>query len=289
MEPPALPGVEHLYVDVPGVRVHVAAAGPADAPPLVLLHGWPQHWWCWRHVIPELATTHRVLAADLRGFGWSSAPSAGYEKEQLATDLLALLDAMGLDRVGLVGHDWGAWTGFLAGLRAPERFTGFLALAIPPPNHDAPPKAMRESWRFAYQVVLSTPVVGTTLVRATPMISRMIPGGARQREHLGAAAAQMYARVLEEPPRALASSLLYRTFLMRELPGIMKGRYRGRRLAVRTILLAGADDPAVRPVMLEGVERSGEDLRLEVLPDTGHFVPEERPERVVAAARELFG
>ena len=69
----------------------------------------------------------------------------------------------------------------------------------------------------------------------------------------------------------------------------MKGRYRGQRLAVRTILLAGADDPAVRPVMLEGVERSGEDLRLEVLADTGHFVPEERPERVVAAARELFG
>ena len=121
------------------------------------------------------------------------------------------------------------------------------------------------------------------------MISRMVPGGARQREHLGAAAAQMYARVLEEPPRALASSLLYRTFLMRELPAIMKGRYRGQRLAVRTILLAGADDPAVRPVMLEGVERSGEDLRLEVLADTGHFVPEERPDRVVAAARELFG
>ena len=188
-----------------------------------------------------------------------------------------------------MAHDWGAWAGFLAALRAPERFTGFLALAIPPPNHDAPPRAAMESWRFAYQLALAAPGLGPALVRSTPMVELMVARGARQREHLGDAARAMYGRVLHQPARAKASSLLYRSFVAKEMPAVMRGRYRGQRLAVRTILLAGADDPAVRPVMLEGVERAGEDLRLDVLPDTGHFVPEERPERVVAAARELFG
>src|SRR4051794_40763134 len=170
MEPPELPRVRHEHIDVPGVRVHVATAGDPDAPPLVLLHGWPQHWWCWRHVIESLAPTHRLVMPDLRGFGWSSIPTSGYDKEQLATDLLALLDAMGLERVGLVGHDWGGWIGFLAALRAPERFDGHLALAISPPFHQPPPSAALEAWRMTYQVVLSTPALGTSLLRSSPQV-----------------------------------------------------------------------------------------------------------------------
>ena len=73
-EPPGLPGVTHRYVDAAGLRVHVAEAGDPDAPPVVLLHGWPQHWWMWRKVIPLLAGDHRVMCPDLRGHGWTDAP-----------------------------------------------------------------------------------------------------------------------------------------------------------------------------------------------------------------------
>src|SRR3954469_2569929 len=121
-EPPPVPGVIHEDVDIPGVRVHVALAGAEAAPALVLVHGWPQHWWAWRHVIPALSARYRVIAADLRGHGWSDAPRDGYEKEQPASDLLALLDAMSVEKVIWAGHDWGAWAGTLAALRAPERF-----------------------------------------------------------------------------------------------------------------------------------------------------------------------
>ncbi len=100
--------------------MHVAIAGPEDAPPIVLVHGWPQNWWAWRHVIPGLAERFRVIAPDLRGHGWSRAPDGGYEKEQLASDLLAVLDELAIERVAWVGHDWGGWTGVLAALRAPE-------------------------------------------------------------------------------------------------------------------------------------------------------------------------
>ena len=102
-------GVTHRWVDVAGLSVHVAEAGAG--PPLLLLHAWPQHWFCWRRVVP-LSDRYRLIMPDLRGHGRSGAPRRGYEKEQLATDLLTLLDTLELDKVGLVGHDWGGWTGF---------------------------------------------------------------------------------------------------------------------------------------------------------------------------------
>src|SRR3954454_21961528 len=116
-EPPPVPGVIHEDGDIPGVRVSVALAGAEAAPALVLLHGWPQHWWAWPDVTPALAETHRVIARDRRGWGWSSVPGSGYEKEQLATDLLALLDAIGLQRVGVAGGDSGGWGAVLAAPR----------------------------------------------------------------------------------------------------------------------------------------------------------------------------
>ena len=134
---PDVEGVDHRFVDVRGLRLHVAEAGDGD--PLVMLHGWPQHWYEWRHVIPRLADRYRVLCPDLRGFGWSDAPGSGYEKERLASDVLELLDALGLDQVRLIGHDWGGWAGFLIALRAPERVSGYLALNIPHPFQRADP------------------------------------------------------------------------------------------------------------------------------------------------------
>jgi pimeloyl-ACP methyl ester carboxylesterase len=281
--------VAHRLVDLPGVRVHVALAGDEAAPPVVLLHGWPQHWWCFRAVIPALARSHRVIAPDLRGHGWSEAPSSGYAMEQLASDLLALLDALAVERAGLVGHDWGAYAGTLACLRAPRRFSGLLALSIVPPTGDPPPRAALEARRLAYQLVLAAPVAGPALLRASPaLVARAIASGARRREHLDDATCRAYGRVLQEPARARASSLLYRTFLTRELPAVAAGRHRDARLHVPTLLLSGADDPAVRPVMLRNAAARADALRVHVVEGCGHFLPEERPDLVVAGARELF-
>jgi pimeloyl-ACP methyl ester carboxylesterase len=132
--------------------MHVAEAGVGD--PVLLLHGWPQHWYCWRRVIPRLAADHRLLCADLRGFGWSDAPRSSYSKQELADDVIALLDALELDRVRLVGHDWGAFVAFLAALRAPDRFSELLALSmIHPWAGDSPAKTPPEADR--------TPRLGT--------------------------------------------------------------------------------------------------------------------------------
>jgi pimeloyl-ACP methyl ester carboxylesterase len=112
-EMPQAEGVEHRFVNANGIQVHVADAGPPDAPAVLLLHGWPQHWYMWRRVMAGLRDEFRLLAPDLRGFGWTEAPGRGYDAETFAQDQVALLDALELDRAHVVGHDWGGWTAML--------------------------------------------------------------------------------------------------------------------------------------------------------------------------------
>jgi pimeloyl-ACP methyl ester carboxylesterase len=287
--PPDLPGVTHRYVDAGGLRVHVAEAGDPEAPPVVLLHGWPQHWWMWRKVIAPLAGEHRVLCPDLRGHGWTDAPSHGYDKEQFATDLLATLDALDLERVCLAGHDWGGWTGFLACLRAPERFERFLALGIPHLWQRPSPESLLYLWRLSYQVVIGAPVLGPAFLRTLPgFVRRGIRNDGPDPSAWTEADLRLYSDRLQEPDRARASSLVYRTFLTRELPAIAAGRYRDKRLTVPGVLLVGEDDPVVRPQTLAGLEEHADDFRVEVADRCGHFFVEERPQLVVDRALELF-
>jgi pimeloyl-ACP methyl ester carboxylesterase len=279
---PDVEGVSHRTVSARGVDFHVAEAGAGD--PIVLVHGWPQHWWSWRRVVPLLAPRARLVMPDLRGLGWSSVPPGGYDKRTLADDLIAILDELGLERVRLVGHDWGTWIGFLAGLAAPERFTAFLALSCPPPMGRPNPHQALESWRFAYQFVLAAPAVGERLIASGPFIERLIRGGTADRGLWTDADLRVYSEVLAEPLRAHASVQLYRTFLLREVWRTYAGHLR-----VPTRLLTGDKDAVIAPVFLEGAERYGDDLAVETIPGCGHFVPEERPELVAERAGALFG
>jgi pimeloyl-ACP methyl ester carboxylesterase len=269
------------------VELHVAELGPADAPPLLLVHGWPQHWWCWRQVAPELAGDHRVLMPDLRGFGWSDTPRDGYEKEQFASDMLALLDAVGIERAGYIGHDWGGFTGLLLGLRAPERLTGLLVVSIP--HVWASRQDQRNPRRLvalAYQGPLSTPLVGERIMRAglTARVLRAAssPGTFSDDE------LRVFDEVMRRPERARATVAVYRTFLLHELLPLIRGRYADARLALRARLMMGEDDPIGRGADLRGHERNAPELTVERVPGAGHFLPEERPDVVVERARELF-
>jgi pimeloyl-ACP methyl ester carboxylesterase len=282
---PELAGVAHRWVDVRGARLHVAELG--EGPPVVLLHGWPQHWWCWRDVMPRLAPHARVLAVDLRGFGWSDATPSGYEKEQLAEDLIGVLDALGLERVQLVGHDWGGVVGFLACLRAPERFERFVALNTGHPWLRARPRLAASAWRFAYQWALAAPVLGRGAA-ASPLVLRTMLRAGTTRHAAVLEAFDSYAEVLAEPARARATQLLYRTFVASEMPAWMRGRYRDRRLTVPLLWLHGRDDIVLRPELIESIAEHADDARLEYVSGVGHFIGEEAPELVADRVAGFF-
>jgi pimeloyl-ACP methyl ester carboxylesterase len=270
-EPPELPGVRHEYVDAGGLRMHVALAGPADAPPVLLVHGWPQCWWSWRHVIPALAERFRVIAVDLRGHGWSQAPASGYEKEQLASDMLALLDAMAIERVTWIGHDWGAWTGFLAALRAPERVERMLAVCILHPW--VKPDVRRLAVLLSYQGPISLPFAGPRV--ADRMVRAILQAG-RGGERLAASDVALFAEHI--PPAVTVA--MYRTFLTREILPLAKGRYAGAVLDVPTTVILGGSDAVTRGTPAGPVAGQPQ-LHVEVLDRVAHWVPEQRPQAII--------
>jgi pimeloyl-ACP methyl ester carboxylesterase len=284
---PDVPGVEHRLVDVRGVRIHIAEAGEGE--PVILQHGWPQHWYTWRHVIPELARTRRVIAPDLRGFGWSEAPPGAYEKETLATDLVALLDALELDRVDLIAHDWGGFAGFLAALRAPDRFRRFIALGIVHPWVQPDPVALLKRLPFlSYQFILATPLLGELVLTASPTPIELLINGGTGRQ-IEPEAVRSYARRLQQRSRARATSALYRTFLLREQLAIVQGRYADRRLTVPTRLLVGGRDPVITLEATAGYEDHADDMEVRELAGVGHFIPDEAPAEVLELARTFLG
>ncbi len=287
---PQLEGVSHRDVHARGLRFHVAEAGPADAPPVMLLHGWPQHWFMWRHVIPLLSADHRLILPDLRGLGWSDAPKQGYLKQELADDALAILTELGVERFDLIGHDWGAYAGFLlCGSDAGrERVGHYVACSIPhpwPPQERPSLKRLMNLW---YQVVLATPGLGSGLMRqggATRKVLEIARShGDYSDEELAA-----FVDVLRQPGPAHATSQYYRQFLLHELRPLVAGAFKERPFPTPTHVLWGRRD-----AILQGAHASGEheqfapNTQIEWVDDTGHFLPEERPELIAERARALF-
>ena len=287
-ELPALDGVRHSHHELPtGVRVHVAEVGPEDGQPVLCLHGWPQHWFIWRGLFGPLGDRHRLICPDLRGHGWSGWPDDGdFHKPRLADDALALLDALGIERADVIGHDWGAWTGLLLGISAPERVRSLLALSV---LHPWQPRsvAARNAWRFAYQLPLATPWLGERLARTEGFIRRVLRSGWGDRSTWDEDAARSYEATMRGPVGARTTHLMYRTFVQSEIWASSGGQYAGARLAMPARLLIGEHDP-LGPALAAGIERHGDDAAHEVVPGAGHFLPEERPELVVARARELL-
>jgi pimeloyl-ACP methyl ester carboxylesterase len=289
-ELPSLEGVRHSFHDLPtGVRVHVAETGPEDAPAVLCLHGWPQHFLIWRGLWPTLADRYRVICPDLRGHGWSGWPEDGdFRKVRLADDAVALLDLLGLPSAHVVGHDWGAWTGMLLALHHAERVQTLLALSI---VHPWQPRALavRNAWRAAYQLPLATPLLGERLSRTPGFIRRVIRSGWRDESTWDEDAARSYEETLRDPVRARTTDRMYRSFLVSELPsGLLGGAFANGRFAVPARLLIGEHDP-LGAHLVKGFERRGPDADWEIVPGVGHFLPEERPGVVADRAGALFG
>src|ERR1039458_2886218 len=122
-----VPGFEHRSARNGDVEIHYVVAGEGD--PVILLHGFPETWFGWRELIPQLAATHRIIAPDLRGLGESSRPPAGYEKKTIATDIEAVIRTEGLSNYHLVGADMGAAVAFPLAMASGEKVRSFVFIA----------------------------------------------------------------------------------------------------------------------------------------------------------------
>jgi len=238
---------------------------------VLLIHGWPQHWYLWRDVIPLVAPQARVIAPDLRGFGWSDLPRTGYEMDGLKRDMLALLDELGLQEVTIAGHDWGGFVGFLLALDHPDRVKSFLALNVLPPWPARDRRVLRDSWRFLYMPVLACPGLGRRAGRAA---------AARGLRDSGLDPAEVEAFVSRfRGERGVVTERVYGSFL-RRLPQVIRGRYSAADLHVPTRLVFGTRDPVLTARAARDAAAQTDQLELELVDDAGHFVVDEKPELV---------
>jgi pimeloyl-ACP methyl ester carboxylesterase len=233
----------------------------------VLLHGWPQHWYLWRDVIPVVAPHARVIAPDFRGFGWSEVTEGGYERDQLKRDVLALLDALGVEEFTVAGHDWGGYVGFLLALEHPERVKGLLGLNVLPPWPARDRRVALDSWRFLYMPVLSTPGLGGWVGRRFGLGA--IPEDARE---------AFASRLGGE--RGHATERLYRSFLLRDAPRVFRGSWSPADLRVPTRLVFGQRDVVITTRAVEDAASQSDMIELELVADATHFVVDEKPELV---------
>ena len=281
---PIVAGVTHRFVDVDGLRMHVAEAGKGD--PILLLHGWPQHWYCWRKVVANLASRYRLVMPDLRGFGWSDVPPGGYDPEHFAADAVRLLDVLGLKRVNVIGHDWGGVTAFLMALHHPDRVSKLLVCNAPHPWARLSFGVAAGLWRTWYVALVSAPT-GPTLLTKTSFIPFLMRCGGRA-ALFSDDEAEVYAARLREPARARASRALYSNYLGVARDLFLKRRYDSIPLQCPGLILFGADDFYVPQSYLKGWEGHAREFRIELVPNCSHWTPEERPDLVAERARALF-
>lgn len=259
------------------VRFHLIAAGGTGAS-VLLLHGFPQHSHAWRHVMADLACDHTVYALDLRGAGHTDAPRRGYDTATLTADVLAVIDALGLPSVHVVGHDGGAWLGYHLAMAAPDRIASLVAINAPHPwipNR----RLLPHMWRFWYTALFEYPIIGAWLLRTRPGLVRWLLR--RGRPELPESDIAIFADRYRDPARARAGQQMHWQVVCHDIPRRLLGRSRRRRLDVRTLAIAGNSDFALAPRSITPAPN----IEVRVI-DGGHYLPEERPETIATAVRE---
>ena len=260
-----------------GVDFHVTESGPADGIPVLCLHGWPQHHYAYRDLLADPPEGVRIIAPDLPGYGWSGPPPHRWQKEEVASDVLALLDELGLERVVLVAHDWGGWIGHLMVLRAPNQFSAYLVLNM---VHLwlTPRMVLPHLWRSAmYQPAVA--FAGVPIARHTRAVSIVIWYALWDRSTMTAAEIRWFGDRFRDPVCARAASDTYRTFLLEELPAL-RSKPETRRSHVPTRVLFGVHDQAVHHSLAAPESANADDYELELVADSGHFIVDEKPELV---------
>ena len=289
---------QHVFLKT-GVRLNVALAGPEDAPPVILLHGFPESNRTWRGLEPLLADSFRLIMPDQRGFAGSDRLQdvEDYRTDILVHDIFALAEALGIERFALVGHDWGGAISWPAALRNDPRLTRLAVINAPHPVifqksliEDAEQRAASQyvtafrtpgfeqaaeamGWGTLFDKSFSGHVdlaMVSPEERAQYIAEWSEPGGFKAMLNWYRAA-----QVVVPPPGV---EVPVPAWVLDLFP----------KVKVPTLVIWGMKDKALLPVQLEGLDELVDDLTIHRIPDAGHFVPWEKPEAVAAALKPFL-
>ena len=279
--------MRHHHADLGDVRLHYVTAGQGE--PVVLLHGIPQTWYEWRHVIEHLAPRYSIIAPDLRGLGDSSRPASGYDKKTIANDVWRLVrDHLKIDRFFLVGHDWGGPTAFSLAAQHPEavRRLAILDVAIPGDGADFSQGGRR--WHHAVFRTLDLPEQLFGEGREHLIINWLFENYGYLPDCIPEADRQEYLRTYRKPGAMRAMFGFYRALPQDADDNRAILAAKGK-LKMPVLALGGNKSFGRGMETLESLQRVATDVRGGLVPDSGHWVCEEQPEFVANQLLAFFG
>ena len=267
------------YVDTGNLRQHVVTGG--EGPPLLLIHGWPQTWYAWRLVMPELARHFTVIVPDQRGTGLSGKPADGYDTGTLAGDLVALMDALGHERFAVAGHDTGMWIGYALAADHPGRVARLAVAETPLPGVSPSPPLFASAhlnnalWHFAFNRLTD---VNDQLVTGREQIYFGWQFATKAARPLPGYAVRHYIDTLADPAALHASFAIYRAL---DATIAQNQQRKERRLTLPVLAIGG--QYSLGDQVADTMKLAADDVQALVIPGCAHWVAEETPEETLAA------
>ncbi len=283
----------HFIEVSPGIRLHYARGGNPDGTPMLFVHGFPEFWFGWMPLLPRFVDRFHVVAPDLRGFNLSSKPAelSAYKPAVLIGDLVALIEALGKRKAVVVAHDWGGALAWGLAIARPDLVERLVILNAPHPvpfaralAHDTEQQRASEYMNWLRSPGSEAALMANDFEQLDGFFQRF--GEARWFDAPTRAA---YHRAWGQPGALACEVNYYRASPMYPPsgsdPGAARLTLRDEDFTVRvpTLVIWGENDAALRPVLLDGLERVVPDLRVERLPDASHWLIHEQPDAIAAS------
>lgn len=278
---------ESIFVQTDDVKLHAVIGG--SGPVVLLIGGWPQTWYQWRFIMPELAKQYTVIAVDARGFNLSDTTPSGYDSATIANDLAKFMTILGYEKFSVVGHDLGMWAGYALAADHPDRLTRLAVVdAVIPGVEDwftmLSVKPLNDFlWHFAFNRVDD---INEQLVRGREDIyfKYQFATKAASPDAIPAYAVSYYVDILKSSPERLRSSFEYYRVIDTDM-----AQNRQRKTKKITIpVLAVAGEVACNSFTANDMRLLADDVSEVIIPACGHFVPEEAPDALFTALQPFL-
>jgi len=277
---------QHEYITTNGVKLHYVTQG--EGPLILMLHGFPEFWYSWRHQIPEFAQDFKVVALDLRGYNDSDKPAAksAYVMAEFIKDVEGVIKGLGYDRCVLVGHDWGGAIAWNFAYAYPEMVERLIVLNMPHPAKFAeairtPQQLLRSSYVFFFQL----PWLPEMLIQLADYqaVETALKGMAVNKSTFTQKDLEVYKDAAAKRGAMTAALNYYRNIFQQ---GMLKQDWRV--LEVPTLMIWGEKDPALGKELTYGTEADVKDFQLKYIPNCSHWVQQEQPQLVNKYMREFL-
>ena len=281
--------LKHRQIETNGITLHAVEAGPENGPLVILLHGFPEFWYGWRYQIEALAAAgYRVLAPDQRGYNLSDKPKeiSAYNLDELAADVIGLIDASGREKAYVVGHDWGGAVAWWTAVKYPQRVEKLAILNAPHPKvmrsnllHNRTQR--RKSW---YMLMFQMPFLPEwRMRRANWEIGQRALQGTSRPGTFSEADLALYREAWSQPGAATGMLNWYRA-IFRSRPA----RVSSSRVTMPTLIIWGEKDKFLRRELAEQSVNLCDNGQIVFIEGASHWVQHEEPARVNELLLKFF-